>query len=59
MLTNRTVHRRDSLVLDTLVVRIRVMSRDGESAALEVIVPPSISVRVRKDDFPQTLCDET
>lgn len=58
MLTNRFVGRQDSIVLDELGVTIRVVSCDGDSVDLEVIAPPSVSVRVADDVFPQTYCDE-
>lgn len=59
MLTNRFVGRQDSLVLDKLLgVSIRVVSCDGDSVALEVIAPPSVSVRIAEDVFPQACCDE-
>ena len=58
MLTNRFVGRQDSLVLDELGVSIRVVRCDGNSVALEVTAPPSMSVRVAEDVLPQPCCDE-
>lgn len=58
MLTNRFVGRHDSLVLDDLGVRIRVVRCDGDSVSLEVIAPATMPVRAIKDVSPQTDSDE-
>lgn len=59
MLMNRFVTRHDSIVLDDLGVSIRVVRCDGDSVALEVTAPPSMSVRAAEDVFPQPCNDET
>ena len=58
MLMNRFVTRQDSIVLDDLGVSIRVVRCDGNSVALEVTAPPSMSVRAAEDVLPQPCCDE-
>ena len=57
--THRSGTQHNRIVLNEMGISIRIVSCDGVSVALEVIAPPSMSVRAVKDVFPQPCNDES